>query len=346
MKLATAEKPRTRTSPTGFSLVEMLVVIGIIAVLMSLLLPALSAARRSAQKTKCLINMREIGLVLSTYLNNNHSAMPWAVSTNSWDSPYSPRGLHLREVTPWVPGRPIPDPPRDYDDDDRLGGGRHCISLVAVMFQSYLKRSADEIWQCPLSNKVSEVTGAEWRNENFVLAAPIRPCGPTDQEMEAAYTGLEYEFRPSYQYMSTHEFHWYRGGNWKLFEALNLGGWMTRNIAGMRTDTLKTVRDSPSHEIATFVEYNSIAHSKGDYSIWTPDFDKQDKAAKRGVWQINVLYLDGHVATANVQSLDDLLRNHIHPPIRQKRWGVQYTDRGPDFDADGAGDGDRSMEGR
>jgi prepilin-type N-terminal cleavage/methylation domain-containing protein/prepilin-type processing-associated H-X9-DG protein len=55
----------------GFTLVELLVVIGIIAVLLSMLMPSLNKARRQAERLACAANLRQCGLVLMMYANDN-----------------------------------------------------------------------------------------------------------------------------------------------------------------------------------------------------------------------------------------------------------------------------------
>ena len=60
----------------GFTLVELLVVIGIIALLISILLPSLSKARESAQRVACLTNLRSTMQMMHLYAADNKGQIP------------------------------------------------------------------------------------------------------------------------------------------------------------------------------------------------------------------------------------------------------------------------------
>ena len=147
-----------QTRAKAFTLVELLVVIGIIAVLIGVLLPALSAARRQANTVKCMASLREIGNGFKMYEIDNKGWWPSArdrrdpVTANNWHEWTDLVAKYMTGTKNWV----------NYYD-------------VASV------RRDSVIWGCP-----------EWTKSNDFNA------NLTASDAENVYTGYGMQYYPSY----------------------------------------------------------------------------------------------------------------------------------------------------
>jgi prepilin-type N-terminal cleavage/methylation domain-containing protein len=119
----------------GFTLVELLVVIGIIALLISILLPSLQKARESANTVKCLSNMRQLGMAMTQYIQQNKGVLPPQQVAATTAYPDGTQWTFLLAQNGYIkPVDMLTDKTNRYSHDRGTGTVWMCPSMPAQIF--------------------------------------------------------------------------------------------------------------------------------------------------------------------------------------------------------------------
>ena len=90
-------RPKPPSHPEGFTLVELLAVVTILAVIIALIVPVLEGMRERGLQAKCVANLRAIGPAFQLYLQDNQMQLPWRFQRN-----ISPQIGYKEDLAPYL----------------------------------------------------------------------------------------------------------------------------------------------------------------------------------------------------------------------------------------------------
>jgi prepilin-type N-terminal cleavage/methylation domain-containing protein/prepilin-type processing-associated H-X9-DG protein len=259
----------------GFTLVELLVVIGIIAILISVLLPTLASARRSANSVKCLASLREIGNAFNLYASENKGFYPAVRDTQL------PPPVTERRWTDQI-AKYISKAGRDFKDQ---------ADIAKIRRNSVL-------WGCP-----------EWTRSYDWSASNSAYAGVN------VYNGYGMQYNPGYPDKNTTANSAYRSSTARLgYLRQSFWGRRAAErllVADSVVDYIQLPPGGFNKATVLLQPWNPApAYSNDDFTIDSRHM-KAGTSKKAALTQntINALFVDGHAATVSAKDAYNAIRN-------------------------------------
>jgi prepilin-type N-terminal cleavage/methylation domain-containing protein/prepilin-type processing-associated H-X9-DG protein len=286
--MVTHSVPRRSETKSGFTLVELLVVIGIIALLISILLPSLQAARRQADTVKCLSSLRQIGMAFQFYERDFKGAVPTVV-----------------QYYPDLGTNPMPKPAKSNDYwIDRLmpyftKSGKMNFNITKQQDFDAARKTvfwgcpAWEGWMGPSSNATYKWGGiSKYENGYSMNRWPTTEAGyPADPSKMPPGTEQQMRWTGSYEGKCYRITQWSHPSERMLLCDANL--W----LLGFNPVSTEGAPIAPQHVLRALA--SSAGTSNIDYYRHGkyPPLNGANFSTNGGKVAFNVLFVDGHAST-------------------------------------------------
>ncbi|MEM1444655.1 MAG: type II secretion system protein [Planctomycetota bacterium] len=275
----------------GFTLVEILVTIAIIALLVGILLPVLGASRQAAKAAACLSNVQQIGLALHSYATENDGFFI------NYRSPYSDSAHRIWHL-------PV------LHDDGTLGDWWSSRTVV----QGYLP--TPDIFFCPGFEST-------FNDPTLLAAEPTaeHPAGPSSEDWNAIHYGINVRFLASRQGFSFPE------DNEDGLQTEDGPYHETPRLSEIRSPSA-TISIADSKNRAWEIITQNEAEATGAYEVEVHGvgylFPADDPpeiqfgyAHARHAGSINVGWVDGHASSVSVNEVDNPYKSSELTSVRQ-----------------------------
>jgi prepilin-type N-terminal cleavage/methylation domain-containing protein len=294
----------------AFTLVELLVVIGIIAVLISILLPVLSSVRNSAKSVKCASALKELGNCMLLYAQENKGYLPAPVV----DYPYNIGGITFDQGGPDVVGKSVGVSARWWNLLAKYISKAHPEGASQNINQQASVQHGTIIWGCPsyvpymqasTSNNLMGDVNRNYAGYGMNRWPTITKTYPAATDsFQFPTPNSEYRFEGA---RSPQNGTWYKliaytnpaerallgDGRWNYIEARNPGS--SEAIPGQPLITYEGVY-SPGKKMQTALDF----YRHGKYPSVDPS-DSNIYSTHGGKVAFNILFSDMHVSQLNTR---------------------------------------------